>query len=133
MVKSGDVLFIIDQAPYQAALDQAQANLAQAKAQLALAQSNYERSDQLHKTGVIDQQQYDTDVANRNVASASVLASQAALETAQLNLAFTEVRSPIDGQTSTYKYTIGNLIAGATRPVPECLPAWCQSIQFTSM
>ena len=74
MVKSGDVLFIIDQAPYQAALDQAQANLAQAKAQLALAQSNYERSDQLHKTGVIDQQQYDTDVANRNVAYAFVLA-----------------------------------------------------------
>jgi multidrug efflux pump subunit AcrA (membrane-fusion protein) len=76
VVKSGDVLFIIDQRPYQAALDQAQANLEQAKAQLALAQSNYERSDQLHKTGVIDQQQYDTDVANRNVAYAFVLASQ---------------------------------------------------------
>jgi RND family efflux transporter MFP subunit len=85
--------------------------LEQAKAQLALAQSNYERSDQLHKAGVIDQQQYDTDLANRNAANATVLGNQAALETAQLNFAFTEVRSPIDGQTSTYKYTIGNLIA----------------------
>jgi RND family efflux transporter MFP subunit len=111
MVKTGEVLFIIDQRPYQAALDQAQANLEQAKAQLQLAQSNYERSDRLHKTGVIDQQQYETDFANRNAANASVLANQAALETAQLNFAFTEVRSPIDGQTSTYKYTIGNLIA----------------------
>jgi RND family efflux transporter MFP subunit len=110
-VKTGDALFIIDQRPYQAALDQAQANLEQAKAQLALAQSNYERSDQLHKAGVIDQQQYDTDLANRNAANATVLGNQAALETAQLNFAFTEVRSPIDGQTSTYKYTIGNLIA----------------------
>jgi len=112
IVKAGDLLFVIDPRPYQAALDQAQANVEQAKAQLALAESNYKRSEKLFQTNVIDVQSYETQLQTRNQANATLLGNQAALETARLNLEFTQIRSPIDGQTSTYNYTIGNLITG---------------------
>jgi RND family efflux transporter MFP subunit len=112
IVKAGEMLFVIDPRPYQAALDQAQANLQQAQAQLELAQSNFSRSEDLQKKGVISPQDFQTQLATKDQASASVLGSQAALETAKLNFDFTQVRSPIDGRTSTYNYTIGNLIAG---------------------
>jgi RND family efflux transporter MFP subunit len=111
-VKANDVLFVIDPRPYQAALDQAQANLEQAQAQLELAEGDFKRAEELRKGGVIAIQDYDTKLANRNQAKATVLANQSALEMAKLNLEFAEVRSPIDGRTSTYNYTIGNLIAG---------------------
>ena len=111
VVKAGDMLFVIDPRPYQAALDMAQANVEQAQAQLQLAESNFKRAEDLQKKGVISPQDYETQSANRNQAAASLLANQAALETAKLNLEFTQVRSPIDGRTSTYKFTIGNLIA----------------------
>jgi RND family efflux transporter MFP subunit len=112
IVKAGDLLFVIDPRPYQAALDQAQANVEQAKAQLALADSNYKRSEKLFQTNVIDAQSYETQLENRDQANATLLGNQAALETAKLNFEFTQIRSPIDGQTSTYNYTIGNLITG---------------------
>ena len=112
IVKAGDLLFVIDPRPYQAALDQAQANVEQAKAQLALAESNYKRSEKLFQTNVIDVQSYETQLQTRNQANATLLGNQAALETARLNLEFTQISSPIDGQTSTYNYTIGNLITG---------------------
>jgi RND family efflux transporter MFP subunit len=112
IVKAGDLLFVIDPRPYQAAVDQAQANVDQAKAQLALAIGNYQRAEKLFQTNVLDAQTYQTQLENRNQANATLLGSQAALETAKLNLDFTQIRSPIDGQTSTYNYTIGNLIAG---------------------
>jgi RND family efflux transporter MFP subunit len=112
IVKAGEMLFVIDPRPYQAALDQAQANLDQAKAQLDLAKSNFDRSEDLRQRGVISTQDYQTQLATRDQAAASVLSNQAALETAKLNFEFTEVRSPIDGRTSTYSYTVGNLISG---------------------
>ena len=112
IVKAGDMLFVIDPRPYQAALDLAQANVDQAQAQLQLAQSNYSRAEDLQKRGVISPQDFETQSANRAQANASLLANQASLETAKLNLEFTQVRSPIDGRTSTYNYTIGNLISG---------------------
>ena len=106
------MLFVIDPRPYQAALDLAQANVDQAQAQLQLAESNFSRSEDLQKKGVISPQDYETQSANRAQASATLLANQASLETAKLNLEFTQVRSPIDGRTSIYNYTLGNLISG---------------------
>jgi RND family efflux transporter MFP subunit len=112
IVKTGDLLFVIDPRPYQAAFDQAQANVEQAKAQLALANSNFQRAEKLYQTNVVDAQNYETQLANRNQANATLLGNQAALEMARLNLDFTQIRSPIDGQTSIYNYTVGNLIIG---------------------
>jgi RND family efflux transporter MFP subunit len=112
IVKAGDMLFVIDPRPYQAALDQAQANLDQSQAQLELAESNFKRSEDLKQRGVVSPQDYQTQLSAKVQASAAVLSNQAALETAKLNFEFTQVRSPIDGRTSTYSYTIGNLISG---------------------
>jgi RND family efflux transporter MFP subunit len=112
VVKAGAMLFVIGPRPYQAALDLAQANVEQAQAQLELAESNFSRAEDLQKKGVISPQDYETQSANRAQASASLLANQASLETAKLNLEFTQVRSPIDGRTSIYNYTLGNLISG---------------------
>jgi RND family efflux transporter MFP subunit len=111
-VKANDVLFEIDPRPYQAALDQAQANLEQSQAQLILADSEFQRAESLRKSAVMAAQDYDTKLATRDQAKASVLANQALLETAKLNLEFAEVRSPIDGRTSTYRYAVGNFILG---------------------
>jgi RND family efflux transporter MFP subunit len=112
IVKAGDLLFVVDPRPYQAAVDQAQANVDQATAQLALAIGNYQRAEKLFQTNVLDAQTYQTQLENRNQANATLLGNQAALETAKLNLDFTQIRSPIDGQTSIYNYTVGNLITG---------------------
>jgi RND family efflux transporter MFP subunit len=112
IVQAGDLLFVIDQRPYQAALDQAQANVDSAKAQLELAEANFQRSKKLMEGAVIDAQTFQTQVATRDQAAATLSANEAALETAKLNLEFTEIRSPIDGQTSVYNYSIGNLIVG---------------------
>jgi RND family efflux transporter MFP subunit len=112
IVSAGDLLFVIDQRPYQAALDQAQANVDSAKAQLELAEANFQRSRKLMEGAVIDAQTYQTQVATRDQAAATLAANQAALETAKLNLGFTEIRSPIDGQTSVYNFSSGNLIVG---------------------
>jgi RND family efflux transporter MFP subunit len=112
IVKAGDMLFVIDPRPYQAAFDQAQANLEQAQAQLELAESNFKRAEDLKQKGVISPQDYQTQLSNEGQAKASLLANQAALETAKLNLEFTRVASPIDGRTSIYNYTVGNLIVG---------------------
>jgi RND family efflux transporter MFP subunit len=112
IVKAGDLLFVIDQRPYQASLDQAQANVDSSKAQLELAEANFQRSQKLMQNSVIDAQTYQTQLATRDQAAATLSASEAALETAKLNWGFTEIRSPIDGQTSIYNYTIGNLIIG---------------------
>src|SRR6516225_7165222 len=114
-VKANDILFEIDPRPYQAALDQAQANLEQSQAQLKLADSEFQRAESLRKGAVIASQDYDAKLATRDQAKATLLANQALLETAKLNLEFAEVRSPIDGRTSTYRYAAGNLIlAGDT-------------------
>jgi RND family efflux transporter MFP subunit len=112
IVKTGDLLFVIDQRPYQATLDQAQANVDSAKAQLELAQANFERSQRLMQGNVIDAQTFQTQLATRDQVAATLSANQAALETAKLNLGFTEIRSPIDGQTSVYNFSVGNLIIG---------------------
>src|SRR5271165_7153386 len=75
VVKSGDMLFVIDPRPYQAALDMAQANVEQAQAQLQLAESNFKRAEDLQKKGVISPQDYETQSANRNQALVAVSAS----------------------------------------------------------
>jgi len=105
-----DLLFVIDPRPYQAALDQAQAQLRQAQANQQLQDANFARQDRLRQTGVIAKEDYDTAVSNKNQAAAQVLANTAAVETAKLNLSFTQVTSPISGRISREQVTVGNLV-----------------------
>lgn len=109
-VKKGDLLFTIDPRPYQAALLQAQAALAKDQAQLAQARADYERYAYLLKKRVGSQQQYDQALATYEGLKASVAADQAAIETAQVNLSYTRIRSPINGRTGNLIVHAGNLV-----------------------
>ena len=92
-----EALFNIDPRPFQAVLDQAKAQLAQAEAQLGKTQLDVQRDTPLAKEKAIAQSQLADDIPANLAARASVQADQAAIEQAQINLEFTNVRSLIDG------------------------------------
>lgn len=109
-VKAGDLLFEIDPRPYQAALAQAQANLARDQAQLANAQRTASRDKPLVGKEFISRQQFDADSTSADALAGTVAADKAAIEAAQLNLDYTQLRSPIDGRTGARQVDIGNLV-----------------------
>ena len=116
IVHKGDLLFQIDPRPYQDVYDQAVGQLKQAKANQQLQDATFERQDRLRQTGVIAKEDYDTAVSNKSQAAAQVVSAQAAVNSAQLNLEFTHVTSPIDGRASRQLVNIGNLVqADATQ------------------
>jgi membrane fusion protein, multidrug efflux system len=110
LVKPGDVLFVIDQRPYQDVLDQDKANLQKADAQRQLKVANFARAEKLFQNKVTAKEEYDTSVAERNQAEAEFAQAQAAVNLAQLNLDFSEVKSPILGRISRQLVTRGNLV-----------------------
>ena len=109
-VASGDVLFVIDQRPYLAELERAQAELAAAEAQAELARSEVARAKKLVESRMISQEEYDRRAAASLQGNASIRAAAAAVEVAKLDLEFTKVRSPIDGRTGRAMVTAGNLV-----------------------
>ncbi len=128
LVKKDQVLFEIDPRPFQAILDQAKGQLAQAKgqlgqaqAQLGLAQINVKRDTPLAQAHAIAQSQLDNDTQTEKTNQAQILSAQAAIkaaeasvETAQLNLGFTKVRSLVDGIAGQATIQIGNLVSPST-------------------
>src|SRR5271165_2047890 len=110
LVKPGDILFVIDPRPYQHVLDQANANLQSADAQRQLQVANFARAERLFPTNVTAKEQYDTSVAERNQAEAQFAQARAAVNSAQLNMDFTQVKSPIEGRISRQRVTRGNLV-----------------------
>ncbi len=117
VVNFGDLLFVIDPRPYQAALDQAKAQLEQSQAQQKLNNANLERANDLLAKKVIAKQDYDTTAAQKYVGDAQVVASQAAVESAQLNLDFTQIRSPIHGKIGAQLVNRGNLVQANATPL----------------
>jgi multidrug efflux system membrane fusion protein len=114
LVKAGDVLFKIDPAPYAAEVDKAQAQLEAAKARVVFTAGEVERGAQLVGNNVVTRRDYDQrDNANRE-AIANVKAAEATLQTAKLNLDYTEVRAPVDGRVGKFEVTVGNLVAAGT-------------------
>ncbi len=109
-VKKGQVLFTIDDRTYRATLEQAQAELASARSQAALARSESARTDKLIGTQVVSREEWEQRRSTASQAQASVLAAQAAVDMAQLNLDFTRVTAPIDGRASRAMITTGNLV-----------------------
>src|SRR3984893_2307987 len=118
LVKAGDVLFKIDPAPYAAEVDKAQAQLEAAKARVVFTAGEIERGAQLVGNNVVTRRDYDQrDNANRE-AIANVKAAEATLQTAKLNLDYTEVRAPVDGRVGKIEVTVGHLVAaGPSSPV----------------
>jgi membrane fusion protein, multidrug efflux system len=118
LVKAGEVLVKIDPAPYQAEVEKAQAQLEAAKARVVFTNGELERGQQLIGNHVVTQRDLDQrDNANRE-AVANVKAAEATLQTAKLNLDYTEVRAPVDGRVGKIEVTAGNLVsAGTSSPV----------------
>jgi RND family efflux transporter MFP subunit len=113
-VKSRDPLFTIDKRPFEAALAQAKANLAQSQANLAFAQSDLARGSNLVRDSTISQQTFDQRTQATRVAEASVAAQDAAVQQANLDIEFTELRAPISGRIGDRRVSVGNLVTGGT-------------------
>src|SRR6267154_1781740 len=109
-VKEGDLLLQIDPRPYQAALAQAEATKQKDEAQLAGAQADLERYAQLVPSGHQTRQSYDQQKALVAQLQASIKGDEAQIQTAKLNLAYTDIRSPIDGRLGARLVDKGNLV-----------------------
>lgn len=109
LVKEGDVLFVIDPRPYQARLQLAQAELARMRSQLALASSEAARSAQLWERRAISREEFEQRNAAKTMAQAAVNAAAAALQSAQLDLEYTQVKAPVSGRIGRAEVTLGNL------------------------
>ncbi len=113
-VRRGDVLFTIDPRPYRAELDRARAELNRVKSRAQLAHSEVERSRILVEKQAISREEFDVRVNAEREVAAAISGAEAAVQTAALNLEFTEVRAPIAGRISRAEVTEGNLVqAGA--------------------
>jgi len=118
LVKRGDLLVTIDPAPFQAEVDRADAQVVAARARLSYATSEHERAQRLWNERAIAQRELDERVNARREAEANLRAAQAALQSARLNLGYTEVRAPVPGRVGKLEITPGNLVAsGAQAPV----------------
>jgi multidrug efflux system membrane fusion protein len=110
LVHRGDLLFQIDPRPYEAALEQAQANLLRDKAQLQRSQLDLKRYAELAKKNYAPQQQYEAARATAEGTEATVRADESLISAARLNLEYTQIRSPIDGRTGNLLINVGNLV-----------------------
>jgi RND family efflux transporter MFP subunit len=109
-VKAGQPLFLIDQRPYKAALQDAQGQLAQAEAALWKAQQDVERYRPLVAQDAAPQQDLDKAEAEAKVSTASIVKAKAAIDQAELDLRFTEIKAPITGIIGKEEVTVGNLV-----------------------
>jgi membrane fusion protein, multidrug efflux system len=108
-VRKGDLLFVIDQRRYRAELDRAQADLARARSEAHLARTQDVRAQSLVEAQAISKEEFETRKAATAQGNAAVRAAEAAVASAQLDLQFTQVRSPIDGRAGRAMLTVGNL------------------------
>ena len=108
-VAKGDLLFVIDPRPYRAALQRAEAELARARAEAQLAKTRHTRAQSLIEASAISRDDFEARSAGLAEAEAAVRAAQAMVETARLDLAFTQVRAPVAGRAGRAMLTTGNL------------------------
>lgn len=111
LVQAGELLITVDPAPYQADVDRAAAQVAAAEARVALVKADLERGQRLFDSRTVSQRDLDERVNASKEALANLKAAQAALQTADLNLSYTQVRAPVSGRVGKLEVTVGNLIA----------------------
>lgn len=111
LVRKGQLLFVIDPRPYEAALAQARAEVRQAEAQAARAKLELERAQKLLETGFVSRAVHDARLAEARSAEAAVGAARAAEQARALDVSFTRVTSPISGRVSDRRVSVGNLVA----------------------
>src|SRR5258706_11818152 len=118
LVKRGDLLITIDPAPYAAEADHAEAQVAAARARVAFTKSEVARSQRLWDESAIARRELDERANALNEADANLRAAEAALQSARLNLGYTQVRAPFSGRVCKLEITVGNLVAaGPGAPV----------------
>jgi membrane fusion protein, multidrug efflux system len=117
-VRRGQMLFTIDPRPYQASLAQATANLARDQAELHNSEAQSARYADLVKKDYVTREEYDKIAAGAEGARAVVAADRAAIENAQVQLSYCEIRSPLDGRTGSLQVHAGNIVkANDTTPL----------------
>ncbi|MFU8790394.1 MAG: efflux RND transporter periplasmic adaptor subunit [Methylobacter sp.] len=109
-VNKGDLLFQIDPKPFKAQLDFAQAELERAKARHALAKNDLARAERLFQGKAISAEELDARSKGLRETGAAMHSAQANVDTARLNLAFTQIRAPINGRIGRELITAGNLV-----------------------
>lgn len=118
LVKAGDLLVTIDPAPYQAEVARVEAQVAAAQARVTYSQSEAQRAKSLWDDRAVAKREFDEKDNAAREAAANLRAAQAALQSAQLNLGYTQVRAPVAGRVGKVEVTTGNLVAaGAGAPV----------------
>jgi multidrug efflux system membrane fusion protein len=114
LVKQGDLLFTIDKRPFQNTLDQARANLETAKSNVTFTEADIKRGQQLLRDRTISEQVFDQRNQQFRNAQASVVANEALVRQAELDLEFTELRAPVAGRIGDRRVSPGNLVTGGT-------------------
>jgi RND family efflux transporter MFP subunit len=112
IVERGQLLFVVDRRPYQAAVEGAKAQLASAQARVDLAQAELDRAGELLGRANISRSAYDQRLQEKRAAEAAVQVARAALRQTELDLDFTEVEAPIGGRISDSRVDEGNLVTG---------------------
>jgi len=113
-VRQGETIMVIDPSPYKAALDQAKGTLAHDEALLKNAQAEYARYKALFAAGVVSKETLDADEAAQGQYEGAIASDKAAIETAQLQLSWCNIQSPIDGKIGLRLVDPGNIIAANT-------------------
>jgi len=113
-VKAGDILFVIDPRPYQAAAAKAAGDLASALNNARLAKIEHDRGERLINAQALAQESYDQRVTADSVAQAGVKSARAALAAAQVDVDHAFIKAPISGRISRAEITVGNLVGSAT-------------------
>jgi membrane fusion protein (multidrug efflux system) len=117
MIKKGDVLFVIDKAPFEATVDQRKADVAAAEAIQKNSEVQLERTRELASRGNAPTATLDQRIAEDAKARADTLKAQAALKQAEINLSWTDVTAPISGRIGTSTYSVGNLVGPSSKPL----------------
>ena len=113
-VKKGDLLYLLEQPPFQAQVDAAKASIEQFQAQHRNAELTLQRAQALLSTPAGQQSNVDAALASERGFAAQIAGAQAQLETAQINLGYTEIRAPIDGKITSTVVTEGNVVSPTT-------------------
>ncbi len=120
-IKKGDTLYVIEQAPYEAQVERAKADLASAEATLENATLTADRYRTLIKKGNVSQAKLDEAIAEETRGKAGVQEAKAALRQTELDLSYTTISAPIDGRIGLSTYSIGNLVGPSSEPLAELI------------
>src|SRR5688572_9495026 len=128
-VKAGELLFMIDPAPYELAVQQARAALVQERVRRELAETEAQRLEPLAKDRAIPQREVDQALATAKNATAAIAAAEARLKEAELNLSYTRIKAPISGVTGRALRSEGSLVTANTdssllTTITQVNPVW---------